>query len=68
MTTTCTIEAAPFIPEPQHGAENLEGVHEHGQEWITCKRCGRQWSVNGCDAEVVTEGDGYCDENPDGES
>jgi len=53
------------VPEPQHGAESLEGVLEHGQERITCKRCGRQWSVNGSDTEVVAEGDGYCDENPE---
>jgi hypothetical protein len=43
MTTTCTIEAAPFIPEPQHGAENLEGVHEHGQEWITVRSGDSSW-------------------------
>jgi hypothetical protein len=50
------------VTEPQHEG-HLQHDVEHGQEWITCKRCGRQWATNGIHAEVVIEGDGYCDEH-----
>jgi hypothetical protein len=56
--------AVRAVDEPQHGS-NLEAVWEHGQEWVNCRQCGRQWSIHGSDAEVVSEGDGYCDENPE---
>jgi len=55
------------VPEPQHGMENLQADVEHGREWVTCRRCGRQWAIHGASAEQVSEGDGYCDDNPDGE-
>jgi hypothetical protein len=48
-------------PCSRHGQLDFE----HGQWWVTCSRCGAQWSV--CDAEPgefyfeqVTDGDGYC--------
>jgi len=46
--------------ELQHGRENLQVDREHGREWVTCKRCGRQFAIHGNQAEVVSEGDGYC--------
>jgi len=49
------------VGEPQH-AGFLQANTEHGQEWVTCKRCGRQWAIHGADTEVVSEGDGYCDD------
>ena len=49
------------VRELQHG-ESLEAVFEHGQEWVTCRACGRQWSIQGSHAELVTLGDSYCDE------
>jgi hypothetical protein len=58
------LSAVNAVTEPQHGS-HLEAVEEHGQEWVTCRRCGRQWSVQGSHAEVVTDGDGYCDEHPE---
>ncbi len=57
--------AVHAVDEPQHG-DNLEAVHEHGGEYVTCKRCGRQWAIHGSHAELITEGDGYCDDNPEG--
>ena len=57
------LDATYAISEPQHGRENLQAVNEHGGEWVVCNRCGRQWSVNGSHAEIVTDGDGYCDDN-----
>lgn len=48
--------------EPQHGAENLVSDIEHGRRWVTCHRCGRQWDSEG---EVVSDGDGFCDDNPE---
>jgi hypothetical protein len=56
--------AIDAINEPQHGS-NLEAVEEHGEQWVTCRRCGRQWNVRGNDADIVTDGDGYCDDNPE---
>ena len=56
--------AVACIDEPQHPRDELHAFEEHGQEWVECLRCGRQWSIDDCDAEVVTEGDGHCDENP----
>jgi hypothetical protein len=43
---------------------------EHGQWWVTCLECGRQWSVVDCDPgdfdfEEVSEGDGYCNDTED---
>ena len=40
---------------------------EHGQHWVTCLRCGAQWSVvdtevGDFDFEEVTRGDETCDE------
>jgi hypothetical protein len=55
------LDATFAVAETQHG-EHLRAVIEHGQEWVTCNRCGRQWSIHGSVAEIVTEGDGYCDE------
>lgn len=49
------------VTERQHDGF-LQHDREHGQEWITCKRCGRAWSIHGADAEVIDEGDGYCDD------
>ncbi len=60
-----SLDARYAVAEPQHGMHNLQSHDEHGQEWVTCLRCGRQWSVVGSEAEVVTDGDGYCDENPE---
>lgn len=54
-------EAILAVDEPQHGS-NLEAVAEHGQEWVSCVRCGRQWAVSGLQADVVTDGDGFCDD------
>jgi len=54
-------EAILAVDEPQHGA-HLEAVEEHGQRWVLCNRCGRQWGVYGDAAEVVAVGDGHCDE------
>jgi hypothetical protein len=53
--------AVRAVTEPQHG-DNLVAVWEHGQEWVTCNQCGRQWSVDGSCVEIVSEGDGFCDE------
>lgn len=75
MTTSAVYDRNPpvnldsailAITEPQHG-EHLSAVWEHGEEWVTCNRCGRQWSVHGSDAEVISEGDGYCDEQGEDE-
>jgi hypothetical protein len=50
--------------------ENLSAVFEHGQWWIVCRDCDRQWSVvdasggdsvDGFGFEVVKEGDDYCE-------
>ncbi len=60
-------DATLAVTELQHG-QNLHAVIEHGREWVTCNRCGRQWAIHGSDAELVTDGDGYCDENPEGTS
>lgn len=49
------------VTEPQHG-NNLQALIEQGREWVTCNACGRQWAIHGSTAEVVTEGDGWCDE------
>jgi hypothetical protein len=62
------LDARFAIDEPQHGHENLEATVEHGDEWVTCRVCGRQWGVYGLHTEVVSDGDGYCDEHPKGES
>lgn len=59
-------DATHAVPEPQHGG-HLRAHREHGQEWVTCNRCGKQWAVHGSHAEVVSEGDGYCDENAEEE-
>lgn len=65
MAQASSIDTAPLaVTEAQHGAENLHAVREHGQEWVTCNRCGRQWAIHGSNAEIVTDGDGFCDENP----
>jgi hypothetical protein len=59
--------------EPQHPEHRLVTFEEHGQPWAECLECGRQWSVHetetelgeaGIGLEMVSEGDGYCDENP----
>jgi hypothetical protein len=55
------LDATFAVTEPQH-AGFLQADIERGAEWVTCKRCGRQWAIHGADAEVVAEGDGYCDE------
>lgn len=60
MSTDATLA----VTEPQHG-DNLRAREEHGGEWVTCNRCGRQWAIHGSTAEVVTDGDGFCDENGD---
>jgi len=57
-------DATFAVTEPQHG-DNLRAVVEHGSEWVTCNRCGRQWAIHGSHAELVTDGDDYCDENPE---
>ena len=48
------------VGELQH--KRLASCEEHGQTWVTCLDCGRQWGINGSFAEVVTDGDGYCDD------
>ena len=53
--------AIAAVDEPQHGA-HLEAIREHGQEWAQCNRCGRQWAIDGDQAEVVTAGNGVCDD------
>lgn len=49
--------------------KHLHGVFEHGQWWVECRDCGRQWSVvdaegpgtcDGFDFEVVAEGNESC--------
>lgn len=59
--------------EPQHPQERLSVFEEHGGTWAQCSQCGRQWSVHEAeslkrdvypDLETVSEGDGYCDDNP----
>ncbi len=57
-------DATLAVTEPQHG-DNLCAVVEHGREWVTCNRCGRQWAIYGSVAELITNGDDYCDENPE---
>jgi len=49
------------VTEPQH--LDLHPLVEHGQQWVDCRTCGRQWAIHGSTAEVVSEGDGYCDEH-----
>jgi hypothetical protein len=49
------------VHEPQHDRDKLRPFEEHGQAWVECLDCGRQWAVHGADLEVVTEGDGWCD-------
>lgn len=55
-------DATHAVTEPQHN--KLRSFREHGQEWVECLTCGRQWSIDGAHAELVTEGNGYCDEKP----
>jgi non-ribosomal peptide synthetase component F len=52
-----------------HGMTSAD--FEHGQWFLTCTRCGAQWSVNdfvsikgdeGFSFEEVSRGDGFCDE------
>jgi hypothetical protein len=44
------------------GVHVCEVVREHGREWAVCPKCGAQWSLDGGDAEQVSEGDGFCEE------
>lgn len=60
MTLASAVHA---VTEFQHD-EHLTATFEHGHEWVTCTRCGRQWSVNGSHAEIVSFGDNYCDDQP----
>lgn len=50
-----------------HPKGKLDLASEHGRDWLTCRQCGAQWSVNeynrGYDFDMVTEGDGDCEEN-----
>jgi hypothetical protein len=55
-------DATHAVAEPQHGT-HLETTHEHGGDIVECTFCGRMWTVNGSVADIVAEGDGYCDEN-----
>ena len=58
-----TDNATLAVDEPQHG-DHLRSFDEHGQTWVECLYCGRQWSVqDDGPAELVTEGDGWCDEH-----
>lgn len=59
--------------EPQHPTERLSVFEEHDATWAMCSQCGRQWAVHEAeslkrgtypDLESVSEGDGYCDDNP----
>jgi hypothetical protein len=56
--------AVNAVTEPQHGG-NLHAHFEHGREWVVCNQCGRQWAIHGSDAEIVTIGDDFCDEQGD---
>lgn len=42
-------------------------IEEHGREWAVCNPCGAQWALHGSDLEQVTEGDGSCEDNADGD-
>jgi hypothetical protein len=61
-TSPSAAEQVVIYAEPQH--DRLMTFEDHGQTWVECLTCGRQWSRNAGDqwAEVVTEGDGFCDE------
>ena len=61
LTSNARITTA-LIAESQHRRDRLEPCTEHGRQWVTCLDCGRQWSVDGGIPEVVSEGDGFCDE------
>lgn len=59
--------------EPQHPPDKLRVFEEHDQTWVECLHCGRQWAVHETlsetgaedfDLEQVSDGDGFCDENP----
>lgn len=66
MTAGAEIVMVIVCVEPQHDADKLRAFREHGSEWVECLTCGRQWAVDGSHAELVTDGDGYCDEHADG--
>jgi predicted cupin superfamily sugar epimerase len=57
--------------------EQIERYWEHDQEWAECIECGAQWSIVECidewgqdyeDFELVTDGDGFCEERAASES
>lgn len=65
-TNTPEVEAEVLAAAGALMPHDLGADFEHGQWWVTCLDCGRQWSVVDCtpgtlDFEEVTEGDGYCD-------
>lgn len=65
-------EVADYAEELQK--EHPEGVldvfSEHGGVYVTCTRCGRQWSAHQSTGvskivfEVVSEGDNFCSNDP----
>ena len=42
---------------------DVERVYEHEQDWLVCRACGAQWADHGRYAELVTEGDGHCEDS-----
>lgn len=54
-----TLSATLAVTELQH--DDLRAFEEHDEEFVECFTCGRQWAIHGSDAEIITEGDGFCD-------
>lgn len=64
------------VDHPDDLGHSTTRYTEHGQDWLTCNRCGAAWSIVKCadtpsaptyedeeDFERVADGDGYCEEN-----
>lgn len=60
------------LGETEHDPNRLRTFEEHGESWIECLDCGRQWRIvqyvssRGVEydaAEEISQGDGSCGEN-----
>ena len=43
-----------------HLVADPDSPHEHAE----CTLCGREWLVTGDHADIIADGDGYCDPDP----
>jgi len=63
MTTFFTVDH--LLAPLDHNGPWSE-FEEHGLKWLECFACGAQWSIDLGETtlEQVSEGDGYCQDNP----